>query len=155
MVKVEQVNFTFTKYDNHRVINVSTTHKVYNDEYKNSFYHIPIFLLDIDLETKDLTKDLDYVLNNGLEVLSEIILDENDLRSFNYGEYREQYHFGLKVEINREHNALYFTFSVINDKNKERHWILDLDTMNIISYNRYMFGKPKWEVLYEGEYIVK
>ena len=102
-----------------------------------------------------MTKDLDYVLNNGLEVLSEIILDEGDLRSFNYGEYREQYHFGLKVEIDREHNALYFTFSVINDKNKGRHWILDIDTMNIISYDRYMFGKPKWEVLYEGEYIVK
>ena len=155
MIKIEQVNFTFSEYDNHRVINVNTTHKVYGNEYKNCFYHIPIFLLDINLETKDLTKDLDYVLNNGLEVLSEIILDENDLRSFNYGEYREQYDFGLKVEIDREHNALYFTFSVINDKNKEKHWILDLDTMNIISYNRYMFGKPKWEVLYEGEYIVK
>lgn len=155
MIKVEQVNFTFSKYDNHRVINVNTTHKVYGNEYKNCFYHTPIFLLDINLETKDLTKDLDYVLNNGLEVLSEIILDEGDLRSFNYGEYREQYHFGLKVEIDREHNALYFTFTVINDKNKRKHWILDIDTMNIISYNRYIFGKSKWEVLYEGEYIVK
>ena len=108
------------------------------------------------IKLKDINEDIYYEkLNNGLEVLSEIILDENDLRSFNYGEYREQYHFGLKVEIDRDHNALYFTFTVINDKNKRKHWILDLDTMNIISYNRYMFGKPKWEVLYEGEYIVK
>ena len=39
MVKVEQVNFTFSKYDNHRVINVNTTHKVYNDEYNEALFN--------------------------------------------------------------------------------------------------------------------